>query len=105
ERVVDRFLDRGQQRLPRVVEAEQVAVLGKKLADRDVALAGGHRVGGGAPFVALGRAVGAGGLGHLFFDFVFDCLFGGRFGLGRFRGGRQARLCPSAGGSLLRRGA
>ena len=31
--VVDRFLDRGQQGLARVVEAQQMAVLGKELAD------------------------------------------------------------------------
>ena len=54
ERVVDRFLDRGEQRLARVVEAQQVAVLGEELADRDVALLGGHRLGGGA---ARGAAV------------------------------------------------
>ena len=39
ERVVDGLLDRGQQRLRRVVEAEQVAVLGEELGDRDLALA------------------------------------------------------------------
>ena len=37
-RVVHRLLDRRQQRLARVVEAEQVAVLGEELADRDLAL-------------------------------------------------------------------
>ena len=47
ERVVDRLLDGGQQGLARVVEAQQVAVLGEELADRDVALAGGHRLGRG----------------------------------------------------------
>ena len=45
ERVVDGLLDGGQQGLARVVEAQQVAVLGKELADRDIALAGGHRLG------------------------------------------------------------
>ena len=49
ERVVDRFLDRRQQRLPRIVEAQQVAVLGEELADGDIALLGGHRLGGRAP--------------------------------------------------------
>ena len=48
ERVVDRFLDRGEQRLARIVEAQQVAVLGEELADRDVALRGGHALGRGA---------------------------------------------------------
>ena len=66
ERVVDGFLDRGQQGLARIVEAEQVAVLGEELADRDIALAGGHRLGrGAAPAsarMAVGRAV-AGRLG------------------------------------------
>ena len=47
ERIVDGFLDRGEQRLPRIVEAQQVAVLGEELADRDVALLGGHRLGRG----------------------------------------------------------
>ena len=35
--------------LPRVVEAQQVAVLGEELADADVALAGRHRLGGRPP--------------------------------------------------------
>jgi hypothetical protein len=43
ERVVDRFLDGGEQRLLRVVEAEQVAVLGEELRDRDLALPRRHR--------------------------------------------------------------
>ena len=47
ERVVDRFLDGGQQRLARIVEAQQMAVLGEELADRNVALRGGHRLGRG----------------------------------------------------------
>jgi len=47
ERVVDGFFDGRQQGFARVVETEQVAVLGKKLADRHVALLGGHRLGGG----------------------------------------------------------
>ena len=38
EAVVDGFLDRGEERLARAVEAEQVAVLGEELADRDLAL-------------------------------------------------------------------
>ena len=49
ERVVDRFLDGGQQRLAGVVEAQQVAVLGEELADRDIALLGRHGFGRGAP--------------------------------------------------------
>ena len=57
-----------KQGLPGVVETQQVAVLGKELADGDVALAGGHRLGGGPAArprgrgaVAAGRAaVGAG---------------------------------------------
>ena len=59
--VVDRLLDGGQQGLAGVVEAQQVAVLGEELADGDVALAGGHRLGGGAaPRPRRGRAVAAG---------------------------------------------
>ena len=49
ERVVDRFLHRRQQGLARIVEAEQVPVLGEELADRNIALLGGHRLGRG-PF-------------------------------------------------------
>ena len=45
--VVDGLLDGRQQGLARVVETQQVAILGKELADGDVALAGGHRLGGG----------------------------------------------------------
>ncbi len=44
ERVVDRFLNSRQQRLARVVEAEQVAILGEEFADADVALFGRHRL-------------------------------------------------------------
>ena len=51
--VVDGLLDGGQQGLARVVETQQVPILGEKLADGDVALAGGHRLGGGP---ATGRA-------------------------------------------------
>ena len=55
ERVVDRLLDRRQQGLARIVEAEQVAVLGKELADRNIALAGRHRFGGRPPPRRPGR--------------------------------------------------
>ena len=48
ERVVDGFLDRGQQGLGRVVEAEQVAVLREELGDRDLALLLCQRLGGDA---------------------------------------------------------
>ncbi len=47
EGVVDGFLHRREQGLGRVVEAEQVAVLGEELADRDLPLARRHRLGGG----------------------------------------------------------
>ena len=46
ERVVDGFLDAGEERFPRIVEAEQVAVLGEELGDRDLPLAGTHLDGG-----------------------------------------------------------
>jgi hypothetical protein len=46
ERVVDRFLDARQQRLARIVEAEQVPVLREELGDRDLPLAGAHLDGG-----------------------------------------------------------
>jgi hypothetical protein len=48
ERVVDGLFHRRQQRLRGVVEAEQVAVLGEELADRDLPLLGRHRLGGRA---------------------------------------------------------
>src|SRR5262249_56013209 len=48
ERVVDGFLDAGEERLARVVEAEQVPVLGEELGDRDLPLAGAHLDGGHA---------------------------------------------------------
>src|SRR5205814_1092547 len=46
ERVVDRLLDGGQERLGRVVEAEEMAVLGEELGDGDLALLRGHALGG-----------------------------------------------------------
>ncbi len=61
QRVVDRLLDGGQEGLAGVVEAQQVAVLGEELADGDVALAGGHRLGRrAAGFAAPGRLAVAG---------------------------------------------
>ena len=48
ERVVDGFLDRGEERLRGVVEAEQVAVLDEELGDRDLALLLRQRLGGDA---------------------------------------------------------
>ena len=49
QRVVDRFLDGRQQRLARIVETQQMAVLGKELADRNVPLFGGHGFGRDTP--------------------------------------------------------
>ena len=46
ERVVDGFFHAGEERLARIVEAEQVAVLGEELGDRDLPLAGTHLDGG-----------------------------------------------------------
>src|SRR5262249_32654421 len=54
ERVVDAFLHRRQDRLRGVVEAEQVAVLGEELRDRDVSLLLRELDGGRA--LALSRA-------------------------------------------------
>ena len=42
ERIVDGFLDAGEERLARIVEAQQMAVLGEELRDRDLALARAH---------------------------------------------------------------
>ena len=60
ERVVDRLLDRGQQRLGGAVEAQQVPVLGEELADRDLLCLAAMRLGGGPSsglgLVGLGRS-------------------------------------------------
>jgi hypothetical protein len=45
ERVVDGFLHRRQEGLPRVVEPEKVSVLGEELRDRNVSLLPRHRFG------------------------------------------------------------
>src|SRR5262249_6892281 len=42
ERVVDGFLHAGQQGLARIVEAEEVPILGEELRDGDLALPGSH---------------------------------------------------------------
>ncbi len=42
ERIVDGLFHRGEQRLTRVVESQQMAILGEKLADGDIALLCGH---------------------------------------------------------------
>src|SRR5262249_31120226 len=55
ERVVDTFLHRREDRLRRIVEAEQVAVLGEELRDGDVALLLRELDGGRA--LALSRAL------------------------------------------------
>jgi hypothetical protein len=57
--VVDRFLDAGQQGLARVVEAQQVPVLGEELGDGDLPLARAHLDGGWR-----GLGLGDGGLGQ-----------------------------------------
>ena len=49
ERVVDGLLDGVSRALRGLSKPEQVAVLGEELADRNIALAGGHRLGRG-PF-------------------------------------------------------
>src|SRR5262249_58650056 len=46
EGVVDGFLHAGQESLARIVEAEQMPVLGKELGDGDLALARSHLDGG-----------------------------------------------------------
>jgi hypothetical protein len=45
QRVVDGFLDAGEQRLARVVKAEQMAIFGEKLGYRDILLLPRHRFG------------------------------------------------------------
>ncbi len=55
ERVVDGFLHAGEQRLARVVEAEQVAILGEELGDRDLTLASAHLDGGDRGLRRSGR--------------------------------------------------
>src|SRR6185436_4228404 len=43
EGVVHGFLDRGQKRLPWVIEAKEMSILSEKLADGDIALFFRHR--------------------------------------------------------------
>ena len=62
ERVVDRFLYGGEQRLARIIESKQMAVLREELTDRDVALLRGHRFRGDAPALWLTFVL----LGHIF---------------------------------------
>src|SRR5262249_3002284 len=66
EGVVHRFLHAGEERLARIVEAEEMAVLGEELGDGDLALARAHLGGGDGSF---GRSGGSGRLreggGHL----------------------------------------
>ena len=49
QRIVDGFLDRREQRLARIIESEQVTVLGEELADGNVALLRSHGLGGNPP--------------------------------------------------------
>jgi hypothetical protein len=46
ERVVDGFLDTGQQGFTRIVESQEMSVLGEELGDGDLALASSHLDGG-----------------------------------------------------------
>ena len=48
ERIIYRFFDSSEQSLAWVVEAQEMPVLGEEFAYRYVALAGGHRLCGGA---------------------------------------------------------
>jgi hypothetical protein len=50
ERVIHRFLDASQQRFARIVETEQMAVLGEKLGNGNFALARSHFRGGDGQF-------------------------------------------------------
>src|SRR5215813_9394169 len=50
EGVVRRFLHAGEERLARIVEAEEMAVLGEELGDGDLALARAHLGGGDGSF-------------------------------------------------------
>ena len=58
--VVDGLFDGREQGLARIVEPQQMAVLGKKLAYRDFLLTGGHRLRGRPAAVARDLAVAAG---------------------------------------------
>ena len=61
QRVVNGFLDGGQEGLARIVEPQQMAVLGKKLTYRDFLLTGGHRLRGCPAAIRAGLAVALGG--------------------------------------------
>ncbi len=63
ERIVHRLLDRRQQRLARVIEAQQMAVLREELRHRDLALSlrqlgGRHAASGGGLRLVVGLAFG-----------------------------------------------
>ena len=82
ERVVDGFLDRGEEGLRGVVEAEEVAVLDEELGDRDLALLLGERLGGHALAGSRSRRrVRRGGLHDRQVGHAFGCLGLGRRGL------------------------
>ena len=107
ERIIDAFLDGREQRLRRVVEAEQMAVLREELADGYVPLLGGHRLGrraaaSGLPRLAVaalgGRAADA---APLLADLPFGFLAGGPH-IGRADlGGEPFLLCFAYTGCLL----
>lgn len=48
ERVVDGFLHGGQESFAGIIESEKMSIFCEEFADRDIALFGGHRFGGGA---------------------------------------------------------
>src|SRR5258705_308258 len=85
ERVVDSFFDAGEERLARIVETEQVAVLGEELGDRNLPLASSHLDGGGGRARLGGLRVGSLGFGGLRV---------GRRGLGRRGFGRWPKAWP-----------
>src|SRR5262249_9135067 len=91
QRVVDGFLHGRKQRLARIVETEQMPVLGKKFTDGDVALLRSHGLGSNA---------------GLSLTFVIFHMSGLHFGIPRghvrsaravpfFRLSSQSELCPA----------
>ena len=83
EGVVDGLLDGRQQGFARIVEPQQMAILGKELADRDFFLTGGHRLRGRPATVGVDLAVALGGSVAVGLD-QFIAL-GERSGIGHFR--------------------
>src|SRR5208282_2112086 len=80
--VVDGLFDGREEGFARIVESQQMAVLGKKLAYRDFFLTGGHRLRGRPAAVDVDRAVAAASRLAIGFN---QLVLGGRIRFGHVR--------------------